>query len=116
VDPDPDADHRQLAVMRPTNGGSTKTISRGTKVTFSTTVRPSRPELAPPTVSFYFSRQVTRTVVDVIRRDIPVDAAGVARTTFDFPIAGEWYVRSQANPTPYNANSLMTPLERYRVN
>jgi hypothetical protein len=107
---------RELAVMRPTNGGATKTIARGTPITFSTTVRPSRPELAPAKVSFYFSRQVTTSQLDVIKRDVLVDASGVARTTFDFPIAGQWFVRSQANPTPYNANSLMTPIERYRVN
>ena len=47
---------RELALLRPTNNGATKTINRNTSITFSTTVRPARPELAPATVSFYFYR------------------------------------------------------------
>jgi hypothetical protein len=106
---------RQLAVMRPTNGATTRSIARNTAITFSTTVRPSRPELAPASVTFIFARQATSTRLDVTKRTIVVDAAGVARTTFTFAAAGRWYVRSQANPTAYNANSLMTPLESYSV-
>jgi hypothetical protein len=106
---------RQLAVMRPTNNGSTKTISRNSSVTFSTTVRPSRPELAPATVTFSFYRQVSGAWQRVTSRAVPVDSAGVARTTFKFTTAGHWYVRSQAGPTPYNANSIPTPVERYSV-
>jgi hypothetical protein len=106
---------RQLAVMRPTNNGSTKAISRNSSVTFSTTVRPSRPELAPATVTFSFYRQVAGAWQLVTSRAAAVDSAGVARTTFGFTTAGQWYVRSQAGPTPYNANSVPTPLERYSV-
>jgi hypothetical protein len=40
----------------------------------------------------------------------------VARATFTFSPSGQWYVRSAANPTPYNANSVMSPVERYSVN
>jgi len=39
----------------------------------------------------------------------------VARTTFQFTTTGQWYVTSQAGPTPYNANSIPTPAERYNV-
>jgi len=106
---------RQLAVMRPTNNGSTKAISRNTSVTFSTTVRPSRPELAPATVSFSFYRQVSGVWQLATTRAVTVDSAGVARTTFQFTTPGQWYVRSQAGPTPYNANSVPTPAERYSV-
>ena len=106
---------RQLAVMRPTNNGSTKAISRNTSVTFSTTVRPSRPELAPATVTFSFYRQVSGTWQRVTSRAVAVDSAGVARTTFQFTTPGQWYVRSQAGPTPYNANSVPNPAERYSV-
>jgi hypothetical protein len=106
---------RQLAVMRPTNNGSTKSISRNSSITFSTTVRPSRPELTPATVTFSFYRQVSGAWQLVTSRAVPVDSAGVARTTFKFTTAGHWYVRSQAGPTPYNANSIPTPVERYSV-
>lgn len=106
---------RQLAVMRPTNGATTRSIARNTAITFSTTVRPSRPELAPASVTFIFSRQATSTRLEVTKRTVIVDAAGVARTTFTFATTGRWYARSQANPTAYNANSLLTPLESYSV-
>jgi hypothetical protein len=101
--------------MRPTNNGSTKAISRNSSVTFSTTVRPSRPELTPATVTFSFYRQVAGAWQLVTSRAAAVDSAGVARTTYQFTTAGQWYVRSQAGPTPYNANSVPTPLERYSV-
>ncbi len=106
---------RQLAILRPTNSGSVKTINRNTSITFTTTVRPARPELAPAKVSFYFYRQVSGAWQFVTKRDVYIDGAGLARTTFKFTTAGQWYVRSQANPTPYNANSVMTRVERYSV-
>jgi hypothetical protein len=106
---------RQLAVMRPTNRGSTKVINRSTTITFTTTVRPARPELAPPSVTFSFYRRVSGSWQRIIVRAVPVDSSGKAVTTFQFGEAGQWYVRSQAGPTPYNANSDPTPIERYSV-
>ena len=106
---------RQLAILRPTNSGSTRTINRNTSITFTTTVRPARPELAPAKVSFYFYRFSSGAWRFVTKRDVFINAAGLARTTFKFTTSGQWYVRSQANPTPYNANSVMTPVERYCV-
>ncbi len=105
---------RELALLRPTNFGATKTINRNTSITFSTTVRPARPELAPATVSFYFYRLTGGSYHLVTARNVVIDAAGLAKTTFKFTTSGKWYVRSQANPTAYNANSVMT-LEKYSV-
>jgi hypothetical protein len=106
---------RELALLRPTNNGVTKTISRNTSITFSTTVRPARPELAPAVVSFYLYKQVSGNWTLVTKRNVTIDSAGIARTTFKFTSSGQWYVRSQANPTTYNANSVLTPIERYSV-
>jgi hypothetical protein len=106
---------RQLAVLRPTNSGSTKSISRNASITFTTTVRPARPELALAKVSFFFYKQVSGVWQLQTTRDVFIDSAGLARTTFKFTSSGQWYVRSQANPTTYNANSVMTPVERYSV-
>jgi trimeric autotransporter adhesin len=106
---------RQVSFLRPTNGGATKSISRNTSVTFTATVRPSRPELVKPKVTFFFYRLSGSTWVLSTKRDVQADLAGQARTTFKFTSSGQWYVRSQANPTPYNANSVMTPPERYSV-
>ncbi len=106
---------RQLAVMRPTNSGSVKTINRNTSITFTTTVRPARPELALAKVTFFFYRYSSGAWRFVTARNVFIDSAGLARTTFTFSTAGQWYVRSKANPTPYNANSILTPVERYSV-
>jgi hypothetical protein len=105
---------RQLALLRPTNNGATKTINRNTSITFSTTVRPARPELAPATVTFYFYRSTGGAYQLITTRNVVIDSAGVAKTTFKFSTSGKWFVRSQANPTAYNANSVMT-LERDSV-
>ena len=39
---------RQIALLRPDNKGRVKSVSLGTSVTFTTTVRPARPELPTP--------------------------------------------------------------------
>ena len=106
---------REIALLRPTLSGATRTISRNTSITFTTTVRPARPELAPARVTFVFYRFSSGAWRLVTSRDVFIDSAGLARTTFKFSSSGSWYVRSVANPTPYNANSLWSPVERYSV-
>ena len=91
---------RQIALMRPTNGGAVRSIARNTSITFTTTVRPARPELAPAKVSFYFYRLSGGSYVLKAKKDVLIDSAGLARTTFKFTSSGRWYVRSAANPTP----------------
>ncbi len=110
---------RQIGLLRPTNHGAVRSLAAGSSVTFSTTVRPSRPELTPAVVSYWFYEMVGGRWVLQSKRNVTVSAVsgnqiGVAVTTFTFG-AGQWYVRSQANPTPYNANSVMSPSERYSV-
>ncbi len=82
---------------------------------FTTTVRPARPELTPATVSFYFYRKVDAAWTLQSRDDVVADVGGLARSMWRFSTIGEWYVRAQGNPTPYNANSMMSPPERYVV-
>jgi Putative Ig domain len=107
---------REIAILRPTNGGAVKPIARTTSVTFTTTVRPARPDLASATVSFWSYRWMGTSWVLQAKRTSTADTAGLATATFTFPSSGLWYVRSMANPTPYNANSVMSALERYSVN
>jgi hypothetical protein len=107
---------REIALLRPTNSGAVRSISRNTSITFTTTVRPARPELAPARVSFWFYHQVNGSWVLVAKHDVVIDVAGLANYTFTFSSSGQWYVRLAANPTPYNANSVMSPVERYSVN
>ncbi|MBI2763883.1 MAG: hypothetical protein HYX54_09085 [Chloroflexi bacterium] len=106
---------RQIALLRPTNSGAIKSIARNTSITFTTTVRPSRLELPPATVSFRFYRLSGGTWTLVTTRNIVIDSLGQAVTTFKFTSGGSWYVRSIANPTSYNANSVWSPVERYNV-
>jgi hypothetical protein len=105
---------RQIALLRP-HHSSTTSISRNTSITFTTTVRPSRPELQAAKVSFVFYRRVGTVWTRVAKRDVFINSLGKASTTFKFTRSGSWYVRSIANPTRYNANSVWSPLERYFV-
>ena len=107
---------RQIALLRPTNSGAVRTIGLNTSVTFFTTVRPSRPELTPARVTFSFFRLSGSTWVLSTQRTVTAAADGRAATTFKFSTSGQWYVRSMANPTTYNANSVMSSIERYSVN
>ncbi len=106
---------REIALLRPTNSGAVRSISRNASMTFTTTVRPARPDLAPASVTYSVYHQVRGSWVLAARRVVVIDAAGLASYTFKFSSSGQWYVRSFANPTPYNANSVMSPLERYSV-
>lgn len=106
---------RQISILRPTNFGAIKRIARGSSITFVDTVRPSRPELTPATVRFVFYRRATSGAwVLSGLRDLPINSLGQASTRWTFSV-GEWYVRSQARPTPSNANSVWGALERYSV-
>jgi hypothetical protein len=107
---------RQIALLRPTNSGATRTVNRGTTITFTTTVRPSRPELTPATVTFWVFRRVSGVWQQFTSRNVTASAAGLALFTWSFSTSGSWYVRSMANPTPFNANSVKSPVELYNVN
>jgi GH25 family lysozyme M1 (1,4-beta-N-acetylmuramidase) len=106
---------RQIALLRPTANGAIKVITRGHKVTFTTTVRPSRPELTPARVTLAIYRRVDGRWTPFTTRNVYVNAAGQASYTWTFTARGEWYVRSIANPTVANANSAWSPVERYSV-
>jgi hypothetical protein len=106
---------RQKAFLRPTNSGAVRSLARNTSVTFVTTVRPARPELSAAKVSFFFYRRVGGVWLFFAKRDVYINALGQAAWTWKFSTRGEWYVRSVANPTVNNANSFMTPIERYSV-
>ncbi len=107
---------RQIAILRPTNNGGVNTINKGTAITFTTTVRPSRPELTPAVVVFTVFQLKNGTWVQVLARNVTATGAGIAQLKITFSTPGSFYVRSQANPTPYNANSVNSPLQRYDVN
>ncbi len=106
---------RQLILLRPSNAGQAKSISAGTRVTFTGTVRPVGPNLAPAKVTFEFWRRIGGRWVLVTKRSVVADASGRARFTWAFTSRGQWYVRAVADPTQTNANSSWSPPERYSV-
>jgi len=107
---------RQTIVLRPTNAGRVKSVRQRSSTTFTATVRPVGPGLAPARVTFQFWQLQGRTWVNVGNRHVATDAAGRAATTWRFNSRGQWYVRAVADPTLTNANSVMTAVERYSVN
>ncbi len=106
---------RQIAILRPTNHGAIRTIARNASVTFTTTVRPARADLPPAKVTFVFYKKVSGVWTLASKRDVYIDGAGKASWTWKFSTAGSWYVRSIANPTTFNANSVWSQLEFYTV-
>lgn len=106
---------RQIALLRPTLVGKVKTIASGTSITFTTTVRPARPELPKAKVTFLFKLYQGGRLVYSGTRNVYIDSAGLAKWTWKFGTRGEWYVRAIANPTTTNANSVWSQLEHYHV-
>ena len=106
---------RQIALLRPTLSGRTRTIASGTNITFTTTVRPARPELPKAKVTFTFTLYRGGHAVYSGRREVYIDSAGLAKWTWKFGSSGLWYVRAIANPTTTNANSVWSQIEKYYV-
>jgi len=107
---------RQISLLRPTNGGKIRTISHGTTIVFTTTIRPSRSDLPQAHANFLVFQLVNGHWTQVVTQTVAVNSAGIATLTVTFSSRGQYYVRSQAIPTTFNANSgLSVPLERYSV-
>jgi hypothetical protein len=105
-----------VSTLSPHHEG-TKTIPGGTSVTFSTTVRPLRADLAPTRVTFRIYRKVSGAWVLKYERNADTDITGVARMTFYWgtSVRGDWYVRAFAPLTPYNSITRYTLREYYFV-
>ena len=104
---------RQIALPR--GNTARRAISGGTTVTFATVIRPDRTDLPSPRATFRVYHwtgstwALYRTVVAT------ADTYGVASLRWTFSTRGLWYVRSMANPTPYNANSVWSTPQRFSV-
>ena len=104
---------RQVNLLRPSNLGKVGTVSRGTVMSFESTVRPSRPDLPRARVEFVVYRLIGRRWTKVLDKIVSADAAGVGRLKYTFSAAASFYVRSEAVPTTSNANSGWSPIQRY---
>ena len=106
---------RQLNLLRPTNLGAVREIRVGTGITFTSTVRPARPELPQAHVNFRVYKLISGHWTQVLSQTLGVDSLGRASLRVTFSSKGKFYVRSQAVPTTLNANSGWSPAERYDV-
>jgi hypothetical protein len=106
---------RQLALVRPTNAGKVKVVPRRTRIEFKVTVRPSSAAVPPGDATLQVYRRSGGAWQLVSTQVATPDAAGVASIFVTFASPGSYYVRGQANPTPVNANSGWSPVERYDV-
>jgi hypothetical protein len=106
---------RQLAILRPSADGATRTLTRNQTLTFATLVRPSRADVAAGPVVVEVYRRVAGALKPVVTQRVQPDAGGTASIAVTFSSAGTWLVRSMASPTARNANSLWTPWETFRV-
>ena len=106
---------RQTVSTLSPHHATTRTIAAGTSITFATTVRPTRADLAPTTVTFRFYQKVSGAWVLKVERGVVTGSSGVASATFRFGSKGAWYVRAYAPRTPYNSISRFTAAEYYVV-
>ncbi len=106
---------RQRVSLTPGGTGVGTTVRRGTTVAFTVLVRPARPETPPGAVSVEAWRLTGRTWTRASSRTVSPDASGRVVVRVSFDVTGSWYVRARAASTATNANSVWTPLRRYRV-
>jgi GH25 family lysozyme M1 (1,4-beta-N-acetylmuramidase) len=99
------------ASIQPYNS-SVKSITRGTRITYTAIVRPRAPS-GTQTASFLIYQRVGGAWV---YRTSATKALVDGATTFSWTWSrsGEWYIRVRSNATPYNLASL-SPIVRVRV-
>jgi hypothetical protein len=96
---------RQSVTLRP-NAGVIRLVSRGTRITYTGTVRPL-PLSGQARVTFLIYKRVSGAWLFRTSATVPINGAGVA--TFSWAWGrGEWYIRARANATPYNGARLST--------
>jgi hypothetical protein len=103
---------RETATLLPSTTGP---LAVGTSVTFSTLVRPARPDLPKATVLFQVFLDTGGSWVLYASVPGAIDDSGVAVFPWAFPAAGSWAVRAQAQPTSVNSNSFWTPYVGYLI-
>ena len=106
---------RQLMVLRPTNSGDVKSVARRTRIEFKVTVRPSSAAVPPGDATLQVYRRASGRWQLVSTQVATPNAAGLASIFVTFATPGSYYIRAQADPTPVNANSGWSPIERYDV-
>jgi hypothetical protein len=105
---------RQLAAVKPDNSGLVKTITKGTTIEFRTIARPSRDDIPRTHVTWQVWRLVNNHWTLFLTQVSDPDVTGTSFLSITFN-TGSWRIRSQANPTQLNANSVWTPFVQFLV-
>jgi hypothetical protein len=113
---------RLLATQAPVTAGAV-VLRRGTAITFATTVRPVGVDVPAARVAFLLYRRTAAGWHLTATRVVAANASGVARLTWRFGTAGEWFLRSKALGTWHgdagdpgaNVESFLTSIARYTV-
>ncbi len=106
---------RQAIMVQPTGSGRVRSVTAGSSVTFTATVRPIGSLVPRARVTFQVWRQVGGHWVLASTRSVTANSVGRARSTWRFSVRGQWYVRAFASSTSTNAISALSPKERYSV-
>jgi len=103
----------QAILVRPSNPAGT--ISKGTVVTFTATVRPLGPSGARATVRFVVKHRTTGAWILVAQRDVRTDTTGFATFRLALSGAGSWVVRAQALDNEHSTASRWSANLAYTV-
>jgi trimeric autotransporter adhesin len=90
---------RLSVTLQPRSVTGTRTLARGTSVTYRATVRPL---YAGQRVSFLIYQKVAGHWTFRTSATATVDASGVATFAWKWSKSGQWYMRARANSTPLN--------------
>jgi len=101
--------------LRPTNKGTTKTITHGKAIAFTASVRPTVATSPRTAVTFEVWKLVGAKWAFVTRKVVWTTASGAATFKWTFKKTGTWSVRARAAGTTQNGTSPWTAREIYRV-
>lgn len=105
---------RQSAIISP-HSLSAVTVALGRSKSYATTVRPKANPAGKPVVRYYVWKKSGTSWKLMVRKDVTVDAYGVARYAYRFATRGSYRIRSVALSTAYNSTSPATTWEYVRV-
>jgi hypothetical protein len=94
----------RLAVRMPA-AGTTRTVARGTRITYTATARPMSPD-GQQRISFLIYKRVNGSWAYRTSATVGVDSYGRATFSWRWTQSGDWYIRARANATVFNAAAL----------
>ena len=100
-------------IMAPTYAG-TRTLTRGTTVTYAATARPLNPGNVTPTITFQIFKLVNGAWVFQTSATGPSNSSAMRSFSWTWSRSGTWYMRARINATAYNSG-IFTNIARVRI-